>query len=220
MGKITSRSGGDEVCGVYPKNITVFDQPGNDTWIKPDGCIFIRVQLVGAGGGSSGYCESGGAGGYSEKYIDVTGIDSVQVTVGSGGLTRTYTSSPQVPSDSGGTTSFGSYLTATGGYGANSHGSHEGGAGGIGFGGDINLPGGRGGGHCNSMGYWGPNTGASSFFGGPSGRRHSDSNNNTGEQNAAPGAGGSGGVTDKTATGDPGRHGIILIHEFHRYEGE
>jgi hypothetical protein len=216
MGKITSRSSGEEVYGVYPKKISVFDQPGTDTWTKPDGCVFVRVQLVGAGGGSSGYCESGGSGGYSEKYIDVSGIDSVQVTVGSGGSHVSY----HATAPSGGTTSFGTYLTATGGLGANSHGSHEGGAGGVGSGGHINLPGSRGGGHCNGMGSWGPNTGASSFFGGPSGRRHSDSNNNTGEQNAAPGAGGSGGKTDAAAAGDPGRHGIILVHEFYRYEGE
>ena len=93
----------------------------------------MQVQLGGAGGGGSGYVESGGAGGYSEKYIDVTSIESVQVIVGSGGSATHYYGN----SGDGGTSSFGIHLLATGGYGGNRNYQHEGGMGGLGSGGDI-----------------------------------------------------------------------------------
>ena len=54
----------------------------NGTWNRPSGVKSIKVQVVGAGGGGSGYCESAGAGGTSERVIDVTNTSSVSVTVG------------------------------------------------------------------------------------------------------------------------------------------
>lgn len=58
---------------------------GNSTWNRPSGVRFIRVKLVAGGGGGGGHGESGGAGGYSERVIDVTGTSSVSVTIGGGG---------------------------------------------------------------------------------------------------------------------------------------
>jgi hypothetical protein len=202
---------GKKITGITPRTAQVFDTSGSHTWKRPEGCKFIRVQLVGGGGGSAGYVESGGAGGYSEKYMDVRNLSQVSVTVGGGGATLTYYGN----ASDGGTTSFGTYLTATGGYGANRNVQHEGGRGGIGSGGDVNLFGGKGAGHANGCGSWGPNRGGISYFGGPSGRRHSDNANNTGEQNAAPGAGGSGGKTDATTGGGPGMPGIVIVHEYY-----
>ena len=43
------------------------------------------VRLVAAGGGGSGHCEAGGAGGFSEGIFNVNGITSVSVVVGVGG---------------------------------------------------------------------------------------------------------------------------------------
>ena len=53
----------------------------NGTWNRPSGVASIKVIVVGAGGGGSGYCESAGAGGCSQRVIDVTNTSSVSVTV-------------------------------------------------------------------------------------------------------------------------------------------
>ena len=82
---ITYRSG--RGAGV-PKSTQVFRSSG--TWSRPSGCTAIRVQLCGGGGGVTGHSESGGAGGYSEETIDVTGTSSVSVTVGGGGGSTGY----------------------------------------------------------------------------------------------------------------------------------
>ena len=111
-----------------------FTASGSATWTKPSGCKTIFVQLVGGGGNGNNYW--GTPGGYSQKWIDVTAVSSVAVTVGAGATTAGGT---------GGTTSFGAYLSATGG-------SAEVSAG-IGSGGDLNI---RGTGKTYYQGgYWG-----------------------------------------------------------------
>jgi hypothetical protein len=78
----------------------------SQTWTKPTGCKSILVELVG-GGGNFLSCGSSGAGaGYSSELIDVTSVSTVSLTVGFAGKIDSY---------SGGTSSFGAYLTATGG---------------------------------------------------------------------------------------------------------
>ena len=44
----------------------------NGTWSRPSGVKTILVTVTGAGGGGSGFLESGGAGGTSSRVIDVT----------------------------------------------------------------------------------------------------------------------------------------------------
>ena len=63
---------------------------GNGTWSRPSDCTSIMVTAVGAGGGGSGYCEAGGAGGMSQRVIDVTNVSSVSVTVGNPGGGTNY----------------------------------------------------------------------------------------------------------------------------------
>ena len=48
---------------------------------------------AGAGGGGSGFTESGGAGGTSQRAIDVTNVSSVSVTVGNPGGGTNYSGS-------------------------------------------------------------------------------------------------------------------------------
>ena len=206
---LTQRTSGIKYS--VPDTIQVFETPGTHTWTKPEGCVMVHVQLVGAGGGGSGYVESGGAGGYSEKYIDVTHTDSVVIVVGTGGSATHYYGN----SGDGSMSQFGTHLLATGGYGANRNSQHEGGRGGLGVGGDINLYGGKGSGHGSGNSHWGSNTGGRSYFGGGNGRRHSNNTDNTGEQLAAPGTGGCGGIGDSSNTGSQGRHGIVIVHEFY-----
>ena len=69
-----------------------------------------------------------------------TGVNSIAYTYGSGG--RRARNGGR--GSTGGTSSFGSYCTATGGAGGQSDSPYEGGHGGTATGGDINIPGGGG----------------------------------------------------------------------------
>jgi len=115
-------------------NFQVFTSPG--TYVVSPGISSIRVRVVGAGGNGGDYSPplgsptsmgGGGGGGYAHKVItSFTAPRSYSVTVGS---------SP------GGTSSFGSEVSATGG---GTGGQGFGGPGGNGSGGDFNASGAAG----------------------------------------------------------------------------
>lgn len=118
---------------------------GSGTWTKPAGCNHVLVYVTGGGGGArtndNSYRGAGGGGGATAiKYIDVSDVSSVTYAYGGGG---TYVRGGG-RGGSGGTSSFGSYCTATGGQGGYTDNPYEGGRGGDASGGDINLPGGPG----------------------------------------------------------------------------
>lgn len=195
------------------------------TWYNP-GATMVHVKLIGGGGGGAGYCEGGGAGGYAEKFINVNGVASVAVTVGGGG---TYTAYYAAAGD-GGTSSFGSYLSASGGYGANRNYSHSGGHGGNSFSGaNFSVQGGAGCGHINSAGHWaGSSIGGQGYFGGARGhiRNHGNQGWSTVQNGtcdyAAPGSGGPGNVTDwgnsqsgrGHSAGEYGQAGIVIVYSY------
>ena len=58
-------------------NMQVFSTSG--TYTKSTGINQVMVRLVGGGGGGSGHCESGGAAGFSEKIINVSGTNNKQI---------------------------------------------------------------------------------------------------------------------------------------------
>lgn len=178
---------------------------GTYTWTKPDGCRYVRVLVVGAGGGGCGHGEGGGAGGFAEKWIDVTSVSSVTVTVGGRGGGTGYHSG----AGNGGTSSFGSYCSASGGQGANRNWSHSGGHGGVGHGGDINLYGGGGTGHDNRGGM-----GGQSYFGGSKfGGWYNNSYSHTGEDHyQPPGAGGTSCHTTHSSRGGHGASGAVIVY--------
>ena len=182
---------------------------GTNTYTVPAGCKTLFVRLVGGGGGSAGYCESGGAGGYAEKLITgVTAGQTITATVGAGGGGVGY----YAAGGTGGTSSFGSYASATGGYGSNSNYSHTGGLGGVGSGGDITLQGGGGTGHANHHGYGGVAKGGASYYGGSFSIRHYHS---TVIGPGAPGAGAPGGITDGNGTtGNSASNGLIVVYAY------
>ena len=92
----------------------VFTSSG--TFTIPAGITSVRVQVWGAGaGGRAGYAYQGGFGGYGEGIITgLTPGGTVSVTIGTGGNGSQATGSPSVPT-AGGTSSFGSYISCTGG---------------------------------------------------------------------------------------------------------
>jgi hypothetical protein len=110
----------------------VFTSSG--TFIPKAGYTKYWVRAVGAGAGSwnsSAQGVGGGGGAYCEKLCDLTGVPSVTVTIGIGGIAGTTT--PTNPT-AGGNTTFGSYFTAGGG--------QTNGVGGTATGGDLNISGG------------------------------------------------------------------------------
>ena len=186
--------------------LSVNDYGGNNTWTKPTGCTRIRVIVVAGGGGGSNHGESGGAGGYAEKTIDVTGISSVIITIGAGGTGVQYNGA----GGDGGTTSFGAYVSASGGYGANRNSNHAGGHGGIGSGGDINQRGGGGSGHDGRGGRGGTSFFGGSKFSGWGGNSHAHQE----EGNVPPGAGGFGDHTTHGPRGSYGANGRVIVYNY------
>tara|TARA_B110000503_G_scaffold89598_1_gene135647 strand:- start:17659 stop:18507 length:849 start_codon:yes stop_codon:yes gene_type:complete len=179
---------------------------GTTTWNRPAGVRFIHVQVVGGGGGGSGHGESGGAGGYSERILNVDSIASVSVSIAgeSGG---TYYSGA---GGNGSGSSFGPYISCGGGYGANRNNQHSGGLAGVGSGGNLNLYGGGGGSHHESIG-----PGGQSFWGGSVAGGHPQGGNfaHNHQSHSAPGSGGRGGYY-QGHRGSNGRPGLVVVTEY------
>ena len=191
---------------VGPTGISVFTS--NGTWNRPTGVTKILVKIVGGGGAGSGVGETGAAGGYAERLMDVTSISSVNVTVGLGSTSPTYYAGS---AGSGNSTSFGSYLTATAGRGGNQSHQHCGGLPGVGSGGDLNLYGGGGSGHM----YWSGPPGGNSYFGGAGTTGHPQGGNyaHNHSTHAAYGCGGPAGY-HTTHLGANGMNGVVVVYEF------
>ena len=176
------------------------------TWTKPAGIKYVRVEVIGGGGGGSGHAESGGAGGYTARIMDVRAITSVTVTVGAGGGGVSYSSG----GGNGGVSSFGSYATGNGGHGANQNAGHSGGFGGGASGGQVQIVGGGGNGHGPQSGQ-----GGGGYFGNGSSGGHS----NTGgfptsfDGTGARGGGGSGAYAT-TTRGVNGTAGCVIVWEY------
>ena len=184
------------------QSVQVFTSSG--TWTKPAGISSVRVQLVGSGCGGFNWNKAGGAGGYSEKFVDVSSIASETVTVGAGAASGA----------AGNTSSFGSHCSgAGGGVPPGSAGSRTmSGLGGTASGGEINIQGGGGSGVGNVSPYASADGGVSYFGGGPASVQTSPASPN----NATNGAyGSSGGSTANGYTAMPASpSGIVIVWEY------
>ena len=194
-GKHASELGG----GGY--NMQVFTSSG--TYTKSAGVKHIKVTVTGGGGGTrknSSAGPGGGAGGTAIEFLDAASVSaSVAVTVGGGGAYRTTTSN-------GGTSSFGSYCSASGG-------SWAARTGGSGSGGTINIEGGDGeSGNYNGGAY--SNAGGSggvSYWGGGGGAGVGTTSGTSGQ---AYGSGGAGRSDYSTGGGGSGKAGVVMVEEF------
>tara|TARA_B100001996_G_scaffold3679_1_gene3140 strand:+ start:751 stop:1575 length:825 start_codon:yes stop_codon:yes gene_type:complete len=201
--EISSGGGG----GAGFRSMQVFTS--NGTWNKPSGCGSIKVHVVGAGGGGSGKCESGGAGGFSERVLDATNISSVSVTIGNPGGGTNYSGC----GGNGNTSSFGSYCSGSGGTGANCRSQHCGGVGGNGSGGTHNAYGGGGCGYGDWSNY-GSHTAGVSYMGGSQPSSHQQDNYaHRHQSHCAWGAGGNG--SQFSNRGARGREGVVVVYEYY-----
>lgn len=187
------------------QNIVVFNTAGVSTWDVPEILRQGRkCQVTVIGGGASGGAASdstkrgggGGGGGHSKSLLDLTGVSSVTVTVGAGGAGVATGNGA-----TGGSSSFGSYLSATGGQYGYGGASTSGGSSGNGAGGDVNQ----------GLG-WGTDGSANAAScggngGGPGGRGSS-----VGGMDASGYGGGGGGITANGSNkSGSGKNGIVII---------
>ena len=155
---ITSRSGGIGVNGDSSAELKTVIIKQSDTFIVPKARNQqFSVRIFGGGGGGGGQLSigsiyGGGGGWMNNAILTINQGDIVQVFIGKGGA-GAYVSnehgSNAVNGSNGGTTSFGTYLSALGGYGANGggytgSGGGDGGSGGGAIGGSSRLNGGTG----------------------------------------------------------------------------
>ncbi len=184
----------------------------NGIFMVPTGVSQVEVEVWGGGSGSyastQSYASGGGAGGgYARKRV--TGLvagQTIPITIGTGGAGGTTSGGAPSP---GGTSSFGIYVSATGGSlnGLATMQDPRNGAtpGGYGVGGDVNLTGSAGqGGTLNQGGLGG---------GAPMGG--CQNSGTTGVAGTSPGGGASGaGTGANSATpynGAPGASGLVVV---------
>ncbi len=166
---------------------------GTYQFVVPAGIYWIYATVVGAGGGGSGGASSGGstsgagggAGGAAQGWIAVTPKQNITYVVGLKGSGGNY----QVTGSNGGTSSIGSTMQATGGFGATGN-PPAGGAGGLGSGGQSAIYGGNGSDGSSTSGTTTGGAGGSSLLGG--GGRSSSYFNPGVSNGQAPGSGGGG----------------------------
>lgn len=192
----------------------VFTASGSYT--KTPGTRLVRVRVWGAGAGGQGMSAvdisytSGAAGAYAESYVDMSGINSsIPVIVGGGG--NAVAAGSSAFGGAGGDSSFGHYITCTGGK-TNASGT----TGGIATGGNIfNVPGqaGQGGRYVSLLSSAIGGTGGSAF-GTYSALAHSSVAGDTG---GYPGGGGAVGCYVSSSlcyASGAGASGRIIIEEY------
>ena len=169
---------------------------GTHNWEKPAGIAGDRILVHVWGAGGTGHHgtantagnqpKGGGGGGLAVKYIDVSSLNSTEtITVGEG-----Y----QLSTTQGGTSSFGSHCSASGGNGGGDNTVNQGsaaeyGVGGLGIGGDVNKRGGSGG-----TAYWAAASNVGGSGGGSAPAPYGVSDGFTGGEGYTYGGGGGAGI--------------------------
>ena len=202
-----------DVVGVASSSIHMYT--ATSTWTKPAGVEYVKVEVIGAGGsGASASSDpAGGAGGaYCLGYINVTGVSSVSIGVGTGG-----TASSNANGKVGGISSFGTYVVAAGGPGGTTSGASLGGdcSGTVPMVEIENFDGSKGN-EGNSTNQDIGGFGGGNVYGrGGMGGWQADSSDGAeaGQAGTGYGAGG-GGATNSVASG-AGANGLVIVHEIY-----
>jgi hypothetical protein len=230
-GNITDRRQPYQFCPGEVPTVETFISSG--TWTKPAGLKAVHVRVQGGGAGGSGTAATnsttlalggnGGAGGYGEEWLDASALAAtVTVTVGAGSAGTSNGSAAAT----GGTSSFGSHCSATGGVGSGSttetnttplnFAAAAGGAGGTSSS-TINKPGGQGYvGQMYAATRLMPGKGGDSMFGNGGTRGHAGGASGGVNANGR-GAGGGGAmatVSSGAQTGGSGTAGIVIVEMF------
>jgi len=202
----TTAAGGSGINSINVKTYT----SGTNNYTPSAGVLVVKIEAVGAGGGTpaadaSNFASGGGGGGYSCKTFTPAQLGAyATVVVGAGSAGATGGNTTITPAGSGGV------ITCVGGTAGSllSNGnSAPGGAGGTASGGDINIQG--------QQATWGYNTqnlysvGGSSFFG-YGGTLDSSANSYAGQNYG----GGAGGQAINRTTAQPGGSGFVIITEY------
>ena len=180
----------------YGAGTHIFNVPS----VLRSGRRIAKVTVVGAGGSggmdSTAGAGGGGAGGAAIKRVNLTGLNTVPITVGTGGSGRLGSGN----GNPGGTSSFGPHCSATGGLGGYQNGTC--GTGGEAVGGDINILGSYG---FNRVEAAAPNR--SSGGGGASIYGNGTSGANNSSTGRGPGSGSGGALTSSGSGAD----GIVIV---------
>jgi hypothetical protein len=190
-------------------NMQVFTSPG--TFTTPATTTKIKVTVVGGGGSGAATFSanngSGGGGGGTAIYVGpVTASTPYAVTVGAGGAGVPAGTTPATAGNPGGTSSFTTLASATGGSGGAAGGAQTlGGAGGAGSAGTLQFTGGAGGNviapvNTNS----GTGFGGSSFLAGITRATNSQPGNQYG-------GGSSGFNTASAGSSTAGAGGVVIV---------
>lgn len=200
------------------RNLVAFTTAGVTSWTVPEELrkgrkCYVKVIGGGASGGIGSITASavtcgggGGGGGVAEGLVDLTGINSVSITVGAGGAP---VSGISVNGKNGGSSSFGTYMSASGGY---SGGLPSGGLGAVGVGGTINTS--LGPGSPGSIASAASGAGNGGSGGGPGGAgSFRDTANGKAVSAVGPGGGGAG-LCPNSSTGQSGAgaDGAVYIY--------
>ncbi|WP_417842967.1 hypothetical protein [Thalassospira sp.] len=203
---VTTMIGSALTAGLPFRGLQVYDAAGSYEWVVPAGVTLAWVIVTGGGGaGGAGSGDSrgagGSAGGTSFKLVDLSQTEGVPITVGRGG---------KYGAGTGGTSSFGTFCSATGGTPGNNYTGSTAPSGqpGDGVGGDINLVGGWGSDAPvqSGTGSGGSGDGGASYWGG--GVRSGTGSGGSGVGvSGAPGSGAGGSAQSTTEA----RAGMVVI---------
>ena len=198
------------------RRLSSYTSAGSYTFNVPAGVFWIFAECVGAGGGGGGggggvawSSGGGGSGGYAAGWFRVTPGDVINLVVGAKGIGAN--NAADAVATTGGTTSVGSLMQASGGAGGRGGPSASpGGTPGVGLGGQRNLYGSNGGDGNPVRNDAQGGQGAASAFGG--GGRTATRNLNGVLDGLAPGSGG-GGIwfINEAQVGGNGADGAIFI---------